>query len=205
MSVGSSFLIRPQSAEKVIPGGNAFGLCVRCRLETGTFRVAEVRPCVSCGSGTGRKHSVWEGGIFRVRRRRGSVLIISLIVMLVLMIVGGAIFTFAYANFRSAEQQRGIMRARTAADSLLYSVGAVISDDFATAGSPKMPISIGSPLSAGFQDGPLSVDMRISTSNGDIFILECSAQYGKWRSGKRSLEIIKKNLASGVSSEWIWR
>lgn len=124
--------------------------------------------------------------------------------MLVLAIFGGGVFAFAYVNYRSAEQQRGIMTARAAADSLLYSVGTVISNDF-TAGSPTIPLSVGKPLLAVFQDGPISADVRISTKEGKVFILESSAQYGEWRSGKRSLELIKKYLASGVSSEWIWR
>lgn len=140
-----------------------------------------------------------------MRRRQGSVLIISLIVMLVLMIVGGAIFTFAYANFRSAEQQRGIMRARAAADSLLYSVGALISDDFATAGSPKIPISHGVPRLASIRDGTISADLRMVTHDGWSYIVECTTSYQDYQSGKRTLELVKKSSASGVSSEWIWR
>ena len=144
-----------------------------------------------------------EGGFVRVKRRRGSILVMSLIVMLVLMIFGLAIFAFAYTNYRTAEQHRGMLMARTAADSLLYSVGAVISDDFAR-GTPQFPVPLNTPVFAIFRDNPISADVRVFTTNGLYFVLECSAWYEDWQSGKKKLGILKKNLASGVSSEWIW-
>ena len=142
-----------------------------------------------------------------MRRRRGSVLIASLIVMLVLTIFGGAIFTFAYANYQSAEQQRGVMMAQAAVGSLLYSVGVVVSDDLAKAPSDrKIPLSSGNTLSASVQDGPITAGIEISMKNDKIYFLKSSARYGEWQSGERALEIVKKNLASGgVTSEWIWR
>ena len=142
-----------------------------------------------------------------MRRRQGSVLIASLIVMLVLTILGGAIFTFAYANYRSAEQQRGAMMARAAAESLLYSVGVVVSNDLPKDPSKKtIPIPSGNELSASFQDGAITAAIHISRKDDKIYFLKSSAQYGEWQSGERALEIVKKNMASGgVTSEWIWR
>lgn len=129
----------------------------------------------------------------------------SLIVMLVLMIFVGGMFGFAYTNFKSAEQQRGMLIARVAADTLLYSVGSVISDDFAR--SPKrIPISDGSPLTASFVDGPISADLRIASSQGEhVFVLDCYARYREWQSGKKTLQIIKKMIGSREVSEWRWR
>ena len=142
-----------------------------------------------------------------MRRRRGSVLIASIIVMVILMIFGGGIFVFAYTNFRSAEQQMGIMRARAVADAFLFSMGSVISDDCARPkASWRLPLSNTTPLSADFVDGLISADMTISSTRGErVFLLECLARYGAWQSGKRSLQLVRMSVGSGDMVRWLWK
>ena len=141
-----------------------------------------------------------------MRRRRGSVLIASLIIMLFLMIFGGAMFIFSYSN-RSAERQLGVMRARAAANALLFSVGSVVSDDCARPKASRvLPVSDGSPLTTTFQDGLISADMTISSTRGErVFLLECLARYGAWQSGKRALQIVRMSTGAGDVSEWLWK
>lgn len=131
--------------------------------------------------------------------------------MMVLMIFGGAIFGFAYMNHQSAEQQYGIFRARVAATSLLYEVGSIISDDF-TSLSPRIPLTKNIPITAVLEDGLISAEVNILTKDERLFVLEGSATYRDWQSGKRGLEIFKKVsvLSSDPTvtitrSEWIWR
>lgn len=142
-----------------------------------------------------------------MRRRRGSVLIASLIIMLFLMIFGGAMFIFSYSNYRSAERQLGVMRARAAANALLFSVGSIVSDDCARPKASRvLQVSDGSPLTTTFQDGLISADMTISSTRGErVFLLECLARYGAWQSGKRSLQIVRMSTGAGDVSEWLWK
>lgn len=143
-----------------------------------------------------------------MKRRRGSVLIISLIVMLVLTILSGAMFGFSYINYRSAEQLQGMFRARAAADSLLRSVGLTLVYDRVT------ELKQGVAYKADFEDGPVRVRMTVMTNDPPqdcrSFLLECTAHYGDWTSGKRRLEIARrwwdnKKQADKNEYEWIWR
>ena len=141
-----------------------------------------------------------------MKRRRGSVLIASIIVMVILMIFGGGIFVFAYTNFRSAERQLGVMRARAAANALLFSVGSVVSDDCARPKASRvLPVSDGSPLTTTFQDGLISADMAISMQGDRIFLLDCYARYRTWYSGRKSLQLVRMSVGSGDMVRWLWR
>lgn len=141
-----------------------------------------------------------------MKRRRGSVLIASIIVMVILMIFGGGIFVFAYTNFRSAEQQMGIMRARAVADAFLFSMGSVISDDCARPkASWRLPLSNTTPLSADFVDGLISADMAISMQGDRVFLLDCYARYRTWYSGRKSLQLVRMSVGSGDMVRWLWK
>ncbi|MDO4786406.1 MAG: hypothetical protein Q4A13_05635 [Fretibacterium sp.] len=144
--------------------------------------------------------------VFRevMRRRRGSILITAMIVVMVLAIFSGGIFTFAYINHKSELQQYGVFRARAVADALLHAIGSVVSDDFAR-GVPVISITKGTPLVAVIEDDPFFANIRLATSDDQLFSLECSVRYNEWESGARRLELLKKTLGSSVESSWIWR
>ena len=121
-----------------------------------------------------------------MRRRQGGILILTAIVMIVLMIISGGIFAFAYTNYRSSEHLSGVVKARMAADSLLFSVGTVISDDFTkTSGNKRLPIPRDRELKGSFKDGLVTADIRITSKEDRIYFLTASAQYGSYQSGEK--------------------
>lgn len=144
-----------------------------------------------------------------MRRRRGSILIGSLIVMVILMVFSGVVFGFAYINHKSAEQQQGILMARAAADSLLTAVGSALNL------SADIPFTEPGTYRTQFTDGPVSASLTVSTDDAVSpkpedqdplhLFLECSASYKDWESGLRRLEIVRRHFGKMIELEWIWR
>lgn len=99
--------------------------------------------------------------ISKMKKRRGSVLSISIIVMLLMAILSGATFGLAYINRRSTERQIEIFKARVAARSLLYSVGSVISDDLSAGTRWITDEQLTTGRTGTFSDGALKADVII--------------------------------------------
>ncbi len=139
-----------------------------------------------------------------MKKRRGNVLVISIIVMLFLAIVSGAIFGIAYINTRSAEQQFCLFKARSAANSLLFSVASVISSDIVNS-ADKMPVAVGETVSADFADGPISARVTVTREKVEKYVVEGSAVYAGHSSEVRGIDVIKRAVSDDVTCEWRWR
>lgn len=135
-----------------------------------------------------------------MKRRRASILSITIIVMLLLGVLSGAVFGLAYINRRSAEQQLGLYRARTAARSILYSVASVISDDLAKHEDERR---ITENITGILNDGDVSATVGIELSDSLVKI-SADVRYGEWRSGQMELELFL-NRAGNAVEKLTWR
>ena len=111
-------------------------------------------------------------------KRKGTILSLTLVVMLVLGTLSGAVFGLAYINRRSAQQQIETFKARAAARSLLFSIGSavVVSNDIVAAFTQGTH-------TGGFKEGSVSADIRLERTGNKITIF-CDVWYAERRSGE---------------------
>jgi len=140
----------------------------------------------------------------RPKKRRASILSITIIVMLLLGVLSGAVFGLAYINRRSAEQQLGLYRARTAARSIFYSVASVISDDLEKPDEDRRIKSehLQEGRTGTLNDGDASATVGIGRS-GRTVTISGDVRYGEWRSGQMRLEM-RLNTAGNAVEKLTW-
>ena len=156
------------------------------------------------------------------RRRRGSVLIITFIVMILLAIISVSLMGIVYMNMRSAEQGDAIIRTRVAAHSILYVLGSIASRDI---GNNRDPLGIkdGTPLTATFEDEGQNMRFTIegsTTSFERAYTLTCTARYVVRHGSSPAKEEVKATVreylevkkrfttdeegGTRTSAQWIW-
>lgn len=141
----------------------------------------------------------------RPKKRRGTILSITIIVMLLLGVLSGAVFGLAYINRRSAEQQLGLYRARTAARSILYSVASVISDDLTKGEDDRIitTVHLQQGRTGTLNDGDVSATVGMRRQSGtNVIIISADVRYGEWRSGEMELRL---NTSGDAVEKLTWR
>lgn len=125
--------------------------------------------------------------------------------MLLLGVLSGAVFGLAYINRRSAEQQLGLYRARTAARSILYSVASVISDDLTKGEDDRIitTVHLQQGRTGTLNDGDVSATVGMRRQSGtNVIIISADVRYGEWRSGEMELRL---NTSGDAVEKLTWR
>lgn len=136
-----------------------------------------------------------------MKRRKGSILSISLIVMLLLIMLSASVFGLAYINRKSAEQQMALFQTRALANSVLFSIGLVLSDDLGSS-DPWITQSILESGQVGsFIDSPFNVNVSLfATSSDKTITIKCSASFNEWNGEELTLHLSPQ----GGGYKWVW-
>lgn len=143
-------------------------------------------------------------------RRRGSVLLTTLIVMLFLATLCLGLMGFVHTNTVSASQEQHIVRARVAAQSVLWSLGKAISEDLGADDPPvtgPLGIQEGKTLTGTFYDPGEGVDVyvEVSRTNPTRYSLTCSARYGDVARTSLGLTISSRTPEGATKPNVTWQ